>query len=319
VIRTAVLLANMGGPEGLTEVEPYLRTIFSDPAILPVPAGLRPSVAKWLARRRTPKVQRRYWTIGGGSPLPFWTRAQTALLAHRLAASAPELAVSFAFRYSPPTLEQRLTELRSHGARRVLVLPLFPHRTEAMTGSIETVAQRVVAQTDCTVFCLDAWSDRADVLRLWESRLHAAVTEAGRGARVLFVAHGIPMRNVRQGDDYPQQVAATATSLGRTLAPGNPWSLAYQSRLGPIRWTEPYLEDELARLSQSSAPLVLMPLSFVADCLETIYDLDVVAIGQARAAGIKRIVRTAVFNDDPLFSDIIANMINEKLDELREN
>jgi ferrochelatase len=128
---------------------------------------------------------------------------------------------------------------------------------------------------------------------------------------VLFVAHGIPARNVRRGERYPERVADTARALGQELGATHPWSLAFQSRVGPVRWTGPYLEQEVERLARSPEPLVLAPLSFVADCLETSYDLDRVATEQARAAGIERVVRMAAFNDDPDFGRALARLASE--------
>ena len=128
------------------------------------------------------------------------------------------------------------------------------------------------------------------------------MTGAGDGARVLFVAHGIPLRNVQRGEDYPDQVARSAAEIAACLPDRTEWSLAYQSRVGPVNWTGPDLGDEIDRLTGSPAPLVLMPLSFVADCLETLYDLDIVAAQRARRAGISNVIRVPVFNDDPRFA-----------------
>ena len=310
----ALLLVNMGGPESLAEIEPFLLAIFRDPAILPVPGLLRPLVARLIAWRRAPKVAARYQQIGGASPLTDWTRRLAARVSGALDDPAA-LLVEHGFRYTSPTIEEALRSLTRRGIRQVRLLPLFPHYTDAMAGSVEREAERVCEVLGLALEILGPFGARADVLALWSKALAAALSSVGDSARVLFVAHGIPLRNVARGDAYPERVADTAAKLGAELPAGVSWSLAFQSRLGPVAWTRPYVEDELARLGASSAPLVLMPLSFVADCLETLYDLDHVAVAEARAAGIKEVVRVTTFNDDPAFGEVIARLATEPLAE----
>jgi protoporphyrin/coproporphyrin ferrochelatase len=298
-----LLLVNMGGPESIEEVERYLEAIFLDPAILPVPAWLRPTVARALAKRRAPTVCERYASIGGGSPLAGITRRQTTAVAH--AYGGP---VSHAFRYTRPSIEEAMVAL----GPRIRLLPLFPHYTDAMTGSVVREAVRVAAEHRIDLDVVSSWGSHPAALAAWRRSLLVALRQAGRDARVLFVAHGVPLRNVRRGDPYPQEVEATAEALARTLPTRTRWSLAYQSRIGPIAWTGPYLEDELAALTQeSSAPLVIMPLSFVAECLETRYDLDQVAVPEALAAGVERVVRVPTFDDDPFFAASLAEIARE--------
>jgi ferrochelatase len=158
---------------------------------------------------------------------------------------------------------------------------------------------------------VEDWGQDEHIIDLWSDYLREGLNQAGPEARVLFVAHGIPQRNVKRGDDYPDRVLASARALGKRLQ-NVEWSLAFQSRVGPIKWTEPYLKDELKRLCASRQPLVLMPLSFVADCLETIYDLDLVATKAAHEAGVKKVVRVRAFNDDSRFARILTDLVLEK-------
>ncbi|HEX04662.1 MAG TPA: hypothetical protein ENH10_05820 [Bacteroidetes bacterium] len=151
-------------------------------------------------------------------------------------------------------------------------------------------------------------------MALQSEYLKSAMDEAGTGARVLFVAHGIPMREVKRGDNYPDKVSENAAMLAETLPAGTDWGLAYQSRVGPIEWTQPYLEDELERLAKSSDPVVIMPLSFVADCLETLYDLDRIAAPELLNRGVSKVVRVPVYNDDPRFIERMAQLVNEVCD-----
>ncbi|MBW2527677.1 MAG: ferrochelatase [Deltaproteobacteria bacterium] len=308
---TTLLLVNMGGPGSAAEVEPYLRAIFADPAILQVPSLIRGPLGRFIARRRAPRVAERYQRIGGGSPLARWTVAQEETTRAALGRAGASIGVEHAFRYTAPLVDEALAAMHAQGTRRVILLPLFPHHTDAMTGSILREAHRAAEPRGLELQVVDAFGAREDVLALWGEMLDEALAQAGRGARVLFVAHGIPQRNVRRGEDYPDRVRDTAGALAARLDRSTSWSVAFQSRVGPVRWTEPYLESELARLAASSAPVVLMPVSFVADCLETLFDLDEVAAAELRTAGVTEVVRVPAFNDLPAFGGCLASMALE--------
>ncbi|MBI4702232.1 MAG: ferrochelatase [Deltaproteobacteria bacterium] len=313
----ALLLVNMGGPRSLGHVRPYLRAIFRDPAILPAPALLRAPLAHAIALLRAPAVRRRYERIGGASPLAAWTLRQEAAVRAALREAGSELRVAHAFRYATPAIAETMGRLRALGARRVGLVPLFPHESHAMTGSVVREARRAASRLGIELDVLPAWADRPDVLALWQRRIEETLGEAPAGARVLFVAHGIPRRSVARGDRYPERVRETAARLGAGLPGDVSWSLAFQSKLGPVEWTRPYIEDEIDRLAASAAPLVLVPLSFVADCLETLYDLDLVASERARQGGIARVARVAAFNDHPDFCRALARQALEWIEEAR--
>jgi len=311
-MKEALLLVNMGGPNSLDQVRGYLRAIFRDPAILPLPSPLRGLLASLISSRRSPVVEDRYRLIGGHSPLLHWTERLRGGIASALRDAGQESVVAYAFRYAAPLIPDVFSSLKAQGVGRVTVLPLFPHFTPAMSGSILVEARRAAQQLELQWRALDAWGSHPDVLGLWSRYLNRSLDLAGDGARVLFVAHGVPLRNVRNGDDYPERVTDTAIALAQTLPRGTSWSLAYQSNVGPVEWTGPYLEHEIERLAASPEPLVIMPLSFAADCLETLYDLDHVAMERARTAGIESVVRVRVFNDDPEFARILASMVMEE-------
>jgi ferrochelatase len=309
--RHALLLVNMGGPDDLSQVRDYLRAIFRDPAILPIPAAIRTPLAAFISSRRTEKVQHRYRLIGGHSPLHQWTERLRDEVVRAFREQNRALHVAYAFRYTAPLIPEALAALKNKGIEHVTVLPLFPHHTEAMTGSVLNEVQRAAAPLQLAWSAVEAWGLHPQILELWKKYLLRSVDLAGERARVLFVAHGIPLRSVRHGEDYPDRVRETARALAAALPDGTAWSVAFQSKVGPIEWTGPYLEAEITRLGRSPLPLVLMPLSFVADCLETLYDLDRVAMEQARSLGIENIVRVRVFNDDPCFARIVSTLAVE--------
>jgi ferrochelatase len=278
-----LLLVNMGGPSGPSQVEPYLRAIFRDPAILPLPGAARAVLARWIARRRTPKVRERYQKLGGASPL----LEATARLAQAVHLALPdEWSVEHAFRYCEPSIDGALRALSARGVTRVTLLPLFPHYTDAMSGSIEREAQRLSGALGLELELLPSFGDQPEVLELWHGMIAAALDDAGGRARLLFVAHGVPLRNIRRGDPYAREVEHSARALAKRLPPECEWKLAYQSRVGPVAWTGPYLEEALAQwltepLSAAPKPLVVVPLSVLSECLETRYYLDDVAAARA--------------------------------------
>jgi protoporphyrin/coproporphyrin ferrochelatase len=311
--REALLLVNMGGPSNTDEIAGYMRAIFADPFILPVPGFMRDLVSNMIVRKRTESVIDKYNLIGGKSPLLEWTEKQVELM--RQASGDRYAKVTHAYRYTSPDLGEAIGKLKDEGIEIITLLPMFPHYTRAMTGSIEVEAKLWAKIHKVTVYTIDAWGLHPEIVMLQADYLDKAVEEAGDGVRVLFVAHGIPMRDVRRGDKYPDQVSENAFQLAETLPTGTDWALAYQSRVGPIRWTGPYIEDELIRLAESKKPVVIMPLSFVADCLETQYDLDLIASPELIEAGVRKVVRVNAYNDDPRFISILNRLVQEAYDE----
>lgn len=300
----AILIVNMGGPSSQDEIRGYLLEIFRDPLILPVPGLFRPLVASMIVRKRLEAVKERYQLIGGSSPLLKWTAA----LAQAMEIISAGTPVRFAFRYSPPMIGKALDSLAQDGFRRVTILPLFPHYTVPMSGSVEIEARKAAKKLGIELSLVPAFWQNAALISIQQEYLRSAVEAAGAGARVLFIAHGIPQRNVDRGEDYPDQVRANAAEVAKVLPERVPWNVAFQSRVGPVKWTEPYLENELERTAVSNHPVVLMPLSFVADCLETLYDLDIVATEFLRSKGIREIRRVRVYNDDADFARVMAEL-----------
>ncbi len=308
----AILLINMGGPARRNDVQPYLREIFSDPAIIDLPAIIRKPLASLIAMKRKEKVANRYEALGGYSPLFHWTEALRQNILHDLAVRGESMEVAWAFRYLSPSIHDAMKALAGKGVQKVNILPLFPHYTNTMTGSVMKVVERAAKALNIEFEHIEDWGQEEHVLELWERYLKSALAEAGPGARVMFVAHGIPQIYVNRGDDYPDRVSASAEKLAGRLPHGTDWIVAYQSNVGPLEWTRPYMVDVLEEWSSSDSPIVMMPLSFVADCLETLYDLDDVAKNLVVGRGVRKYVRARVFNDDPQFAKALLSVWQEK-------
>ena len=295
----ALLLMDYGAPGTDEQVRPFIASLLSDPAILPLPGGLRQALAHGIAMRRAPKVVDRYRAIGG-SPLPGAVQALSDALGERL---GPPFVVRPAYCHAAPRVQEVLGELAQAGVERVVGVPLFPQRSFTTSDVcqrllLEAAARCGVAATLTSDFALESGFVQAladGLLPLVRPTSH-----------VLLVAHGLPRRLEEAGDPYPARVRASAHALAERLPGEVPWSLAFQSRLGPAAWTGPYLEAEIERLAgEGVQDLVLQPLSFACENLETRWDLDRVATQRATELGITRVARAPAPGSHPAFLDMI--------------
>lgn len=296
-----VVLLNMGGPASEDDVRPFLQELFNDPAILGVPWPLRPLLAGFIAWRRAPHSQERYRRLGGSSPLLEACDAQARALEALLGCP-----VRAGMRYRHPSTGEALDSLQRRGVQRVLALPLFPQYSTTTTATALAALERAAKMRSMDMAAVEAYPDLDGLVEA----LAEAVTEAASsmpalgdaGAHLLFVAHGIPLSRVRRGDPYPDQVATTATAVVDRLGVDLPWSLAFQSRVGPARWLEPDMEDEVRRLADRGVrALVVQPLSFTSENLETLDDLDRDLAEAAREARITLFRRGAAPGTHPAY------------------
>jgi len=302
-MNKALMIVNMGGPDNLESIPEYLRSIFRDPRILNLPAVLRYPIASLITGLRSKRVIEKYKLIGSASPLKWRTSSLALSMLSVLRDDTEKFeTVSFAFRYTSPTIGGKMKALKAVGIEKILLFPMFPHYTDSMTGSIQAKAEEAAAESGIDVSVIPEWGQNKSIISIQQKYLKEAIEKVGCNARVLFVAHGIPMSHVERGEDYPGQVEESVAAISKMLKKDTVRSLAYQSKVGPVKWTGPYLDKELDRLCQSKDPLIIMPLSFVSDCLETLYDLDIVAAEKIKNSGVKEFVRVPVFNDDTRFA-----------------
>jgi len=322
---TAVLLFNLGGPDDLQSVEPFLVNLFTDREIIQLPGGaaLQPWVARLIAKMRGPSVRDNYRRIGGGSPQLRITRQQAHALQDRLnyPDRDPAYRVFIAMRYSRPSADDALEAIAAAGITRIVTLTLFPHWSKATTGSSRNEFERVLASAkwkdaDFEITHVEHYADN----RLYLDALTATVRDAWnsipepRRARtvLLFSAHGLPQRFIDEGDPYVQHIDATRFGVLERLDLPNRQLLAFQSRTGPVKWIGPGTEEVLAELGDEGVSDVLViPLSFVSDHIETLYEVDMLFADAARAAGIIGYYRPSALNCHPLFIDALAGLVTE--------
>jgi ferrochelatase len=317
-MKTGIALLNFGGPWTLADVKPFLYRLFVNPAVLVgVPAPFRQLLAYTIAQVKGPSSIKSYKSIGGGSPQLKWTEAQAEGL--RGLMKTEEVRIEIGMRSAEPCIEEALLRLKEWGAEELVLLPLFPHYSTTTTG---TCLQEVRDSLERL-----AWSPRVREVISWPDHvgytllLRQTVDEAVARAEaerdderdpihVLFSAHSLPLKIVKLGDPYPSDVDRTIKAVTKELK--HPWSLCFQSRNGKLPWLEPYLEDELERLGQSGVRrVVVVPVSFVSDHIETLYELDQLYADQARAQGITYYYRSRSFNGDPNFPRVLRSILAE--------
>jgi ferrochelatase len=316
---TAIVLLNLGGPETLADVEPFLRTLFADRELLRLP--WQSVTGDWLARLRAPKVRRLYAAIGGGSPILRWTRAQGDALCARLDRLHPSSAPHrpyIAFRYARPRAEDALRAMAADGVQRAVAFTQYPQFSCTTTGSslndLWATADRLGLRGRFAWSVLDRWPTHdgfvaamADTVRDGLARVPVADRDR---ALVVFSAHSLPLRVIDRGDAYPAEVAATVERVRTHLGLRNPWVLSYQSKVGPVRWLGPQTEAVVqAAPARGARDVVVVPIAFTSDHIETLSELDIELAHTARSAGVRHFVRAPALNDRAAFTDALAGLV----------
>ncbi|NDY42800.1 ferrochelatase [Dissulfurirhabdus thermomarina] len=318
---TGVVLLNMGGPDGPEAVRPFLFNLFSDRRIIRLgPPFLQRPLAWWISRRRAPKSRAAYLRIGGASPLARITAAQAAALERALnAGGGAPVTCRAGMRYWHPRTPDVLRELAAAGVRRVLGLSLYPHFSGATSGTSLDEFFREARRLGLEAAAVEAWPDDPgyieallEVLREGLSLLGGAEGRLPGDAALLYSAHSLPRRMVERGDPYVAHLERTIRALeARSGIRGH---LAYQSRSGPVRWLEPATDVRLLELVREGARRVLvLPISFVSDHIETLYEIDMLYADMVTEAG-GRLFRTPSLNDRLRFIEALAGIAGRRLE-----
>ena len=308
---TGVILLYMGGPATVADVRPFLRELFSDRDLIQLPGGalLQRPFALLISALRAPRVEGYYEEIGGGSPLVETTRKQAALLQQRL---GDEFVVEVAMRYCAPRATEAVASLREKGVERMVALPLYPQYSGATTGSsLKDLMADMAAQERERLITVEDFHDHRRYLDALAGTVQEAAEQAGSGACVVFSAHSLPQSMIERGDPYQGQVEATVAGVVERLDLSR-WHLGYQSRSGPVRWLEPDVVDLVDRLiDEGQKRLVLVPVSFVSDHIETLHEIDIRLRRRCLDRGAEVFVRARALNEDPVFIDALAEVVLE--------
>lgn len=311
--KLAVVLFNMGGPDRLQSVEPFLFNLFNDPAIIGAPQPLRWALARLISRKRAPTARRIYERINGRSPLLELTRNQADALEKRLCLKG-EARVFIAMRYWHPLSDGTAAEIAAYGPDEIVLLPLYPQFSTATGGSSLKDWRRAAAVAGITAptYALCCYPDEPGFIEAQRKSVLAGIGEASRSGvpRVLFSAHGLPKKVVERGDPYSWQVERTAEALVKALdIPDLDWVVCYQSKVGPMAWIGPATVDELKRAAVDRKPVVVVPIAFVSEHSETLVELDIEYRDLALEWGVPAYVRVPTAGTAAEFIDGLAGLV----------
>ncbi|MEO0457194.1 MAG: ferrochelatase [Cyanobacteria bacterium P01_A01_bin.114] len=325
--RTGVLLLNLGGPEQLEDVRPFLFNLFADPEIIRLPFPWLQKPLAWLiSNSRAEKSQENYKQIGGGSPLRRITEEQAEALKGQLQTHGYDAKVYIGMRYWYPFTEEAVAQIKNDGVEDLVILPLYPQFSISTSGSSFRLLEQLwledpsLNRINYTV--IPSWYNRDGYVRAMANLIAQEIDKLPdpESAHVFFSAHGVPVSYVEEaGDPYQREIEQCTKLIMKQLNRPNDYTLAYQSRVGPVEWLQPYTEDAIAELGASGvSDLVVVPISFVSEHIETLQEIDIEYRELAEEAGIEGFHRVPALNTDPTFITDMSDMVTEALQAPRK-
>jgi ferrochelatase len=337
--KIGVVLLNLGGPDSLEAVRPFLYNLFSDREIIQLgPPVMQKPLAWLIAAIRSKKTGKLYSLIGGKSPIADLTKAQAIALEETLNApfeshhSTLKFKVYVAMRYWHPFIEDVVAAISREGIRKIIGLSLYPQFSVATSGSTLSKFKEVSALYGMETSCISSWHNHplyiealVDVIRKGLESFSRKPTpplppfaEGEKGGiaddiHILFSAHSLPQKIIDQGDPYVDQTRETIGEITKRISV--PWHLCYQSKSGPVKWLEPSTDEKLEELAGKGVRNVLIvPISFVSDHIETLYEIDILYHHMAEKLGI-HLRRTDSLNTHPLFIEALRDMVAKSLED----
>lgn len=326
-----VLLLNLGGPDSLSAVQPFLYNLFSDREIIRLgPALLQKPLAWLISSLRSAKTRAAYARIGGRSPIRELTSAQAGALEKQLNSSTfvvqgSTFKVFVGMRYWQPFIGDTVRRMYEEGIRKVIVLTLYPHYSVATTGSsLSNLKNILSAYPEISIRSIESWYDHplyidalvesiSRGLASFSSNLEPGTSNIERDIHLLFSAHSLPKKFVDEGDPYVDQIMATVKAVAARFS--NPWKLSYQSKSGPVAWLEPSTEQMLQDMAaQGVKNLLAVPISFVSDHIETLYEIDMLYKDMAAGLGM-RLERAESLNLSPIFISALKDIVVQGIKE----
>ncbi|HWP85495.1 MAG TPA: ferrochelatase [Terriglobia bacterium] len=314
--KVGVVLFQLGGPDSLEAVEPFLHNLFADPDIIDFPGArlARPMLAKLMAASRAKKVRKGYAAMGGKSPLVEWTLRQRQALERELLPFF-DARVAVAMRYWHPFTEEAIAELSRSSVTELVLLPLYPQYSRTTTGSSMNEWNRRVANSALAALpahWIESYHDQPAYVEALVEQTNAALRRFAdpRGVHLVFSAHSVPTAVIEAGDPYQRQVEETSRLVLERGRWSLPHTICYQSRVGSGRWLQPSIHEVIPRLGAEGCRKVLViPVSFVSDHIETLQEIDVEVRQEAEQAGITQFELMPGLNDSPRFIRALAELV----------
>ena len=312
-------MLNLGGPQNLDQVEPFLLNLFADREIIQLP--FQNLLGPFIARMRSRRVKQNYTAIGGGSPILKWTELQGDGMVKWLDRLSPETAPHkfyVAFRYITPSSEDALLAMQQDGVQRAVAFTQYPHWSCSTTGSslneLWRAARRLGLERSFQWSVIDRWPTHPGFVTAMARSIQAGLENFDSASRdqvvLLFSAHSLPMDVVNRGDAYPQEIGASVQAIIEYLKLPNEYLLAYQSQVGPVAWLGPATEQVIHQLAaQGHRQVLVVPIAFTSDHIETLSEIDLEFAALARDAGITQFHRAPAINGDLDFQRALAEIV----------
>lgn len=318
--RIAVVLFNLGGPDNQEAVQPFLFNLFNDPSIIALPNPFRYLLAKLISSRRAPIARHVYQQMGGGSPILPNTEAQARALEATLAGLG-EVKCFIAMRYWHPFTEEAVRAVKAWGADEIVLLPLYPQFSTTTTASSYRVWQETARRLGLTapqrLLCCYP-TDAGFIAAVADITARAIADAKGQAPdqtpAIIFSAHGLPQKIVDGGDPYVAQVEAGVKAIVAKLqVPTGQWEIAFQSRVGPLKWVGPATDEVIARHAAAKRPIIVVPVAFVSEHSETLVELDIEYRHLAEEKGAAAYIRAPTVSAHPAFIAGLADLVRQTL------
>jgi len=310
---TGVVLLNMGGPDSPDSIRPFLYNLFSDRDIISLgPAFLQKPIASILSSVRSGYTHHIYDLIGGKSPMPAITQAQAHALQNVLRSmdeisAGRHFRVSVGMNYWKPFIRDAVSNMADSGAEDLIALSLYPHYSRATTGSAMKRFREAAEEFHIKYRCIESWYDHPLYIEALAEKIAEGIDAFDKKPVILFSAHSLPQKLIDEGDPYLEQTLGTITALEEKIK--MTWRLSFQSRSGPVRWLGPSTEKTLENLAADKLKNVLVvPISFVSDHVETLYEIDILYMERATQLGLN-LKRTNSLNTSPAFIRCLADLV----------
>ena len=315
-MKKAIILFNLGGPDKLESVEPFLFNLFNDPAILNLPSFLRYPLAKLISNRRAPVAKRIYQELGGSSPILKLTEEQSSALETKLNQDQPfdEYRCFVVMRCWHPRATEVIKNVQQYGPKEIILMPLYPQYSAATSGSSikewKDVCKKNNYNTKTTTIC--CYPTDKNFINAHTKQIKKKIKNF-KNFKLIFSAHGLPEKNIKKGDPYQWQVEQSVKKIITSLGIKNlDWILSYQSRVGPLKWIGPSTDQTIVENSKIGKHIVLVPIAFVSEHSETLVELDIEYKKLAQDNGCNQYTRIPALGINEDFIKTMSELIIKK-------
>lgn len=315
--KIAVVLFNLGGPDSLDAIEPFLFNLFCDPDIFNLPFGQK-LFARLISKRRAPKVAIEYKLIGGKSPINEWTEKQRSMLEENLRKNFPFIDVYKAMRYWKPLTDEIVAKVENENYDKIILLPLYPHYSITTIGSSFNEWNRHYKGDFSKLVYIKEFYLNEKYISATNQRIDETILrfpeQVRNNIQIVFSAHGTPVSLVKKGDPYSNHIKQTVLAVMNARNHSHEHHLCFQSKVGPMKWLEPSTDKMIEELaSKNKKNLLIVPISFVSDHVETLFELDIEYRHVADKVGIENYIVMKGLNDSELFVDALSDLVKNNL------